>query len=149
MGHISEEICEVISQLKISASIIDENNSLAIKKRLAEKFSTNKEKPCILSWQNLVNTESYHDSDAWKLLKEYIGNEEVLLFVNPEDEQTMWKFDNGIDLEFLLSESTGFPFCITSKKANYILCFEDHNCLIGVGEAASWVKKQREKKAKS
>ena len=79
------------------------------------------------------------------MLTEYVGDEEVLLFVNPEDSQIMWKFDNGTDLESLLSESSGFPFCITSEKANYILCFEDHDCLVGVGEAASWVKEQREK----
>ena len=145
MGYLSDEIQDIILRLKIPATVIDEKRSSKLKQELAQKYSVNKQRSRILSWQNLENTESYHNSDGWKMLKEYVGNGEVLLFVNPEDEQTMWKFNNGADLESLLSESTSFPFCITSEKANYILCFEEHDCLVGVGEAASWVEEQRKK----
>jgi hypothetical protein len=149
MGYLSNEIQDIISKLKLSVTIVNKNRSFELKKKLAKKYSIDKQRPQILSWQNLENAESHHDSDGWKLLENFVGEEEVLLFLNPEDEQIMWKFNNGTDLELLLSESTGFPFCIISEKANYILCFEDHDCLVGVGEAVSWIKEQREKKAKS
>ena len=46
----------------------------------------------------------------------------------------MWKFKSVKDLVSVLGECYGFPFCITSQKADYILCFDEHDCLIGSGK---------------
>lgn len=146
MGYLSREITNVASIYQIPVVVIDEQGSLAMKKALAKKFSVNENQPQSLSWQNLSDAESYHDSDSWRSIGEYVGNQTVLLFVNPEDEQIMWKFNNGNDLNSVLEETTGFPFCVTSSQADYILCFEDYDCLLGKGSAAAWVKELREKK---
>ena len=143
MGYLAEEIAGVASELGISIVTVDQQLTLQIKEKLAKKFSTDKERSQILSWQNLEGRESYHDSNSWQLIKNYVGNQEVLLFVNPELEQIMWQFQNGEDLDILLGETTGFPFCVTSEKVDYMICFEDHDVLIGVGKAKKWVATHR------
>lgn len=51
----------------------------------------------------------------------------------------MWKFKSGKDLVAVLGECSGCPFCITSQKADYILCFDDRDCLISLGRIQNWL----------
>ena len=53
MGYLAEEIAGVASELGISIVTVDQQLTLQIKEKLAKKFSTDKERSQILSWQNL------------------------------------------------------------------------------------------------
>lgn len=51
----------------------------------------------------------------------------------------MWLIPSGKALTSILSETIGFPFYVTSKDAQYMLCFDDHDCLIATGKAVEWI----------
>ena len=112
---------------------------LEIPKKLAEKFSVESESPWRLSYQNLKDTQSIHDPKGWSFIQDYVGDKEVLLFVNPDEEKDMWLIPSGIALTSILSETIGFPFYVTSQEIDYMLCFDDHDCLIANGKAAEWI----------
>ena len=140
MGYLAEEIENAALELGISFFKIDKNSSLKIKEKLACKFTNEKKSPQNLSWQNLKDFKSVHNVNGWKLIKNYVQKKKPILFVSPLEEEEMWRFNNGEDLVQVINNCIGFPFCVTSDEANYIICFDDHDCLIGVGSALEWLK---------
>lgn len=143
MGYFAEEIAKGAAEIGVSFSLIDKVKALQIKARLAPKFTDEGNHPKRLSWQNLKNVKSIHDPDAWELIEEFAPREEVILFIDPSEEEVMWCFNNGTDLVAVLAECIPFPFCVISGNADYMLCFDDHDCLIGVGTAADWIETLR------
>jgi len=146
MGYIGDEIKSAASEIKVIISTVDENKALEIRKKLAENFSSNGGNfPHRISWQNLVNYESAHrPDDGWMLVGDFVEDEEAFLFISPEQEMTMWKFHSGTDLVLVLGECFGFPFCVTSANTDYILCLDDHDCLIGSGRVAEWIRELKQ-----
>jgi hypothetical protein len=55
----------------------------------------------------------------------------------------MWIIPSGSILTSILSATIGFPFYVTSLNTDYILCFDDHDCLIANGKAVEWICKLR------
>jgi hypothetical protein len=55
----------------------------------------------------------------------------------------MWIIPDGSTLTSILSETIGFPFYVTSLNTDYMLCFDDHDCLIANGKAVEWICKLR------
>jgi len=100
MGYIGNEIINEASNLKVFISTVDEKQALEIRKKLAENFSSDGVNfPYRISWQNLVNYESVHrPADGWMLVGDFVGDEEIFLFISPDQEKTMWKFQSGTDL---------------------------------------------------
>ncbi len=139
MGYLADEIENAASELGITLSKLQTGEVLEIRKKLAEKFSTEPEFPWRLSYQNLKNTQSIHDSKGWSFIQDYVGEEEVILFVNPDEEKDMWIIKSGSALTSILSETVGFPFCVTSQDTGYMLCFDDRDCLIANGKAVEWI----------
>lgn len=143
MGYISDEIRNAAHKLNIFISTVDESTALKIRKKLAENFTSDGGNfPYRISWQNIANYESAHrPDDGWMLVGDFVGNEEVFLFISPDQEKTIWKIQSGTDLVLVLGECFGFPFCVTSENADYILCLDDHDCLIGSGRVVEWIQK--------
>ncbi|WP_396019832.1 MULTISPECIES: DUF6756 family protein [Nostocaceae] len=123
MENAAFELGIVISKLQIEEVI-------EIRRKLAQKFSKEPESFWRLSYQNLKETQSINDSKAWSYVQDYVGEKEVILFVNPDEEQEMWSIPSGKALTSILSETIGFPFYVTSQDTDYMLCFDDHDCLI-------------------
>ena len=140
MGDLTAEIEDAIATLGVITSKVEVTQAFEIRKKLAQKFSDIPKNSQSVCWQNLINHSGIHNSDGWRLLENYVQNEEVLLFINPEEDEIMWKFKSGKGLVAVLGECYGFPFCITSQEADYILCFDDHDCLIGSGKVKNWLK---------
>jgi hypothetical protein len=140
MGYIADEITTVSTQLKIEIQTVAGEESITLKKKLADSFSTDPNLPERFSWQNLTNYSSIHDSAGWKKIAAFTPEKPVILFVNPELESTGWYFASGQFLVDVLAESCGFPFYITSLEADYIICFDDHDCLLAAGTAKGWLE---------
>ncbi len=144
------EIEDTASSLKIPFTRLYTDQAFEIRKLLAERFSRDKNFPLKFSWQNIVGRGSFFSKYGWRLVGDYVKDTNVLLLVSPDEELTIWEFQSGHDLVSVLGETTSFPFCVTSKEANYVLCFEDHNCLIGTGSITNsesveeWLQSLRE-----
>ena len=58
----------------------------------------------------------------------------------------MWIVPSGSALTSILSETFGFRFYVTSSEADYILCFDDHDCLIANGKAVECIYQIRDRR---
>lgn len=144
MGYLADEIDNAAFELGIVISKLQIEEVIEIRRELAEKFSKEPEYPWRLSYQNLNDTQSINDSKGWSYIQDYVGEKEVILFVNPDEEQEMWSIPSGKTLTSILSETIGFPFYVTSQDTDYMLCFDDHDCLIATGKAVEWICQLRD-----
>lgn len=145
MGYLADEIENAASELGITLLKLPIEEVFEIRKKLAQRFSIEPEFPWRLSYQNLKNTKSICDSKGWSYIQDYVGEEKVILFVNPDQEKDMWIVPSGSALTSILSETVGFPFYVTSPDADYIICFDDHDCLIAIGKAVKLIYQIRDR----
>lgn len=70
----------------------------------------------------------------------FIQNRPVFLFLEPQEKGELLELASGTQLTSLLAESTGFVFYLTNDQLSYLLAYNDHNVLIGTGEARYWIE---------
>lgn len=137
MSYIKDEILQVSQEMSLNIKEMSENDTLACRKILAENFSTEPEMPLNLSYQNLVSGSSYHDPNGWRLVERFV-DAPVILFVNPDVDLCMFELARGEDLTKLLGGCIGFPFYVSSAPFDFLICFDDNNCLVCTGRAKDW-----------
>ncbi|MCR4801871.1 MAG: hypothetical protein K5895_02540 [Lachnospiraceae bacterium] len=91
-------------------------------------------------WEKLVNYEALSDSEGWSYIQNYVSDESCIMFFNQFDEKKMFIIANGKDLQYILSETSGFEFYITDIKCSYLICFNHHDILYGCGDAMKWIR---------
>lgn len=75
--------------------------------------------------------------DGWSLITNYFKQDKCVLIL-PQHRVFLY-FQSGEDLFKLLSEAPGFEFYVCNQNSTSLLCFNDHDYVIGWGDAASWV----------
>ena len=63
----------------------------------------------------------------------------ILLFNEADDKNAFW-IANGEELQKILEDSFGFEFYIIDCEQSYLICFNHHDILYGLGEAKEWVE---------
>lgn len=139
MLNINNEIIRASISLGISFSEVSQEKTKLIIGQIINKYCNSKKYKFL--WEGFIEKAEINDNDAWRLVKKIVGNEETLMFFNPEDEKSAFIFLNGEDIEAVLSETFGFEFYLTNKAMDYVICFNHHNFLIGCGRAIEWLKK--------
>ena len=91
-------------------------------------------------WEKLGDSEELADSKGWSYIQDFVSNDSCIMFFNQDDEKRMFKISNGKDLQYVLSETSGYEFYITDAECSYLLCFNHHDILIGCGKAKSWIQ---------
>ena len=136
MSYIKDEILKAANVLHLSVLELTQVESLFIIDQIVAKYAKGKRDNFL--WENFVEKNVIsNDKDAWKLIKDIIGKEEVIMFFNPEDESTALQFCSGNDVVALLSETFGFEFYLTNKTTDYVLCFNHHDYLIASGNIST------------
>lgn len=131
--HISEETEKI--GLHIRKLKKDEKEKLIIeieKKYLFAKKSSP-------MWDRLREYEFINDENAWSYLKNYILDNECILFFNQDEEKEMYEISSGYDLHILLSETYGYEFYVTNKISSYLFCFNHHDILYASGDSKKWI----------
>jgi hypothetical protein len=94
-------------------------------------------------WEYLGNTCSVHNEDAWRWVADFLDTSPVLLLIDDSTERSAVQITPGYGVVSVLEECTGFVFYITNDQLDYLLCFNDHDVLIGAGTAIDWVRSRR------
>jgi hypothetical protein len=77
---------------------------------------------------NLRAPKKTYDPAFWNKIDKIIHIQAPILIV--QDTKTHgWEFETSRDLTTLLSETTGYPFWITSKNLNFLTYMDDHDCV--------------------
>lgn len=136
MNGIQDEILRVIQEFSLDVEVFDEGRYQYIFQNVESKFlGGNFSYPL---WESIVNKVSVTGTNAWAYLPEFV-KDNVVLFLEPEDGQFAMVFKQAGHLQLLLENSFHFVFYLTDLSFTYLLCYNDHDYLIGSGDAKEWV----------
>ncbi len=144
MQSIKEELTQSAIARSIAVIFIPDEEAFQLGQTLALKYTNSASVWQI--WEGLPKNTfiSFQKDDAWKLIKNFILDDSVILLFNEIGERTEVmsgvRINNGYDLEGILEESFGFDFYITNDALSYFLCFDDHGILYAAGEAKQWLE---------
>ena len=109
-----------------------------ILEKIIELYVDNEKKELWL-WDKLNNYEALSDSRGWTYIQNFVLDENCIMFFNQDEEKKMFIISNGKDLQYVLSETSGFEFYITDINCSYLICFNHHDILYGCGKAKKWI----------
>lgn len=140
MNYIKNEIIRASRALNVVATELSEFESKLIIDQIVNKYAQEKTK---FLWESFIDELGIYDKNAWQWIRKIIGNNEAIMFFNPEDEMSAFKFLNGNDIEKILGETFGFEFYLTNTTIDYVVCFNHHDVLIACGKAKEWIEKNK------
>lgn len=142
MFKISTHICNELKDSKVIVKKLEMNERREILDSILKKYININQKGIWL-WEKFIHYEALNDDMAWSYIKDFVKDNECIMFFNQEEEKEMFLIQSGDDLNYVLSETYGFEFYITNKQCSYLLCFSHHNILYGCGIAEKWIHKLR------
>ena len=83
---ISQDIIEQAKNYNIPISLLDEDISLNIYKKVSKTFC-NKSLSNVFLWESFADFKVINDASGWKYLNMFIQNEECIVFFNRSDEK--------------------------------------------------------------
>ena len=138
MSFINDAILEALNSNNFGVTKLNDEQALALRGRLYAKFAPKFLTGCL--WEFIENEASRHLPDGWRSLGRYPYQGEVVLFFDQHDESHMYVIDNLKNLVRVLEECPGFVFYVANQSGNFLLCHNDHDYLIGAGDARNWIQ---------
>lgn len=139
MFSISNNIMQAIQGTEITIESVPVESAISILSAIEKKYVDSSRKSRCL-WDRFADYAYVNDSDSWKKIKDFINDKSCIMFFNEDDDKRMYKILNGEDLNYILSETFGFEFYITNEITSFVICFNDHDILYGVGDAKQWIE---------
>lgn len=145
MFKISTHIMNEIGNKDIHLVKIEVKERMLIREDIRNNYVDSRKHGELL-WEKLSHYESIQDADAWSYIKEFIDSRQCIMLFNQNEEEEMFLFDSGMDLDYVLTETYGFEFYVTDRRCSFLLCFNHHDILYGCGTAENWIKTLKAKK---
>ena len=137
MGYLSDEIERESRTLGIEVQVMPAPEMEHIRDRVYSCFSTGDRTYQTPLRDLLVYYESLHDPDGWQLLRDLIGDMEVVVFFDLSTDPSGLRFAHGWALQSVIEECTGLQFYVTDRQVSYVMCLTDDDMLLASGSMAS------------
>lgn len=92
-------------------------------------------------WDDLKAPKGLRYYDGWKIIPEFVGNERCFLAI--DNVNLIWSVNNGTDLLRILTAWPELEFYVWNESCDYLICFNDHEYIIGWGNAEGWIEQLR------
>lgn len=135
---VKKEILSALFEFDILNKVLSTQHYQALYQAVLDKFALSVDKFPL--WENLNDSESLKEKDGWLLISDFVGNEEVVLFLDNRTEKFAITLNGSKDLNKLLSNTFHFVFYITNINVDYLLCFNEHDFIIASGKAKLWLR---------
>lgn len=142
MWSISNEILSVSKELKIEVQILSAEITAEYFSEIEKKYLLNNYHSFL--WEGLSDYSFVNDSSGWRYIGQFIGDKPCILFFYDLEKWNAAVINSGHELVTLISEMYGFEFYVFDSSVSYLICFNHHDQLIGVGSAKEWVNNLRE-----
>ena len=135
--HIQLEIERAASALHVQLALINETDRDGVREKALHDFVT---QPFHFRWlwEHLIDCENINDPEGWKYIDEFVNKKRVVLFFNEFEDKSMFELD-GSRLTELIGECYGFEFYVTDAAADFLICYNHHDCLFATGTAKNWL----------
>ena len=136
MNFITDEILKVIKQFGLDVEIVSREEYKIIFQKVISIFTGNNLKYPL--WSSIIDKVSIRDANGWIYIPQFIDSS-AILFLEKEDAEFAVIFKQPNHFKILLENSFHFVFYITNPSFDYLLCFNDHDYLIGSGSSKKWI----------
>jgi hypothetical protein len=117
-----------------SAKILASEDAKAFIGKLWQKF-TILPRPGHVLWEHLEHASSIHDPDGWRQAETICGEGDVCMLIEDFGRQSVVWLSSSKLLTHVLAETISFVFYLCDTEQTYLVCFNDHDMLIGAGSA--------------
>lgn len=138
MWNINKQILDASKLLNIEVKQLEYNAKKSVIINIANKYIKNDIKYPL--WDKLNDSMAELDEKAWEWVEDFVGNDNVIIFFNPNDEKGAYLLDSGKDLVSILGEMYNIEFYLTNQETSYLICYNHHDVLLASGEAKFWLK---------
>ncbi len=137
MNYITKEINKIIKDYHLKSSLLPAEKMNYLYSNIIKHYCI---KNTSFIWESFKDYAYYQNSNAWSLIKDYVKENKCIMFFNKSDDKNGFLILNGAELQKIIEESFGFEFYITDENLSYLICFNHHDILYGLGKAKDWVK---------
>lgn len=137
MRYITKEINRAIKSNNLKSHIISLNDIDKLRESLAKQYC---DVDTTFGWEHFKQCFCYQNPSAWSVIKNYVKENNCILFFNECDDKNAFLITNGDELQKILEDSFGFEFYLTDRDQSYVICFNHHDVLYGCGAAEKWVE---------
>jgi hypothetical protein len=118
-----------------SATILAPEDAQVLIGKLWEKYTT-LARPGRVLWEHLGHVPSIHDPEGWRKAETICGEGDTYMLIEDSERQSVVWLSSAELLTPVLSETISFVFYLFDAEQTYLVCFNDHDMLIGAGAAA-------------
>jgi hypothetical protein len=136
--RIRDEVLRAAAEIGREVQELDVADSERFWTSVAGKFA--RKNVGLSLWEHLRQGVSIHDPDGWQRIAEHVGQQQAVLFFNPNDETAMFVTQDGDHLTSILGNSYQYEFYVSDMEQSYLLVHTHHDVLIAAGAAAAWLK---------
>ena len=137
MWSICNEILSVSKELKIEVQMLSPEITADYFAKIEKKYLS--ENYHSFLWDGLSDHSVVTDSSGWRYLDRFIGDKQCILLFYDLEKWKAAEINSGHELVTLIGEMYGFEFYVFDSSISYLICFNHHDQLIGVGSAKEWV----------
>ena len=140
MKFVGKAVLKAAETIGIQLEIVDPEVASGFRSDIDRRYA---KKGMIPLWERLVDSIGDYDPEGWRVIGDYVGDREAMLFFDEDNEPTVFRIRSGDLLISLLSEAPLFVFYIANQSGEYLLCHNDHDYLIACGDAMTWLKERK------
>lgn len=126
MNYLEAEIDEVLSTLRIEHKKLTTEEINSLIKALTRRFFTTEN--TTLDPMNFNETNSEYNSNFWKEITRRINKTNLTLIVYDTNYRA-WEINTPQNIEYLIGETTGYPFWLTDRNLTFLIHLDDHDCV--------------------
>ncbi len=132
----SSQVIQSLEKQGIDYQIVDSTRSELFRSEVVRKYGTSNERPL---WEGMY-AAAIQDPNGWEKIDDFLSRAGFIMFFDKQDDSRVIEIDEGCSVTLLLADCFGFVFYITNTTLDYLLCYNDHDFLIGAGTADMWIR---------
>jgi thiol-disulfide isomerase/thioredoxin len=142
MGRYANEIIDVCNTLNYKASLLTYEDAKSVLNLINKKFSS-PDLHGYAFWDRVPDSAGVYNDQAWLWIGDFVGSYPILVFF--DDDTSVVRIEDGLTFPKIYAECVGFVFYLTNLNFDYLICFNDHDILIGAGTAKKWIENKQNK----
>jgi hypothetical protein len=137
--YLQNEILRAIKEKGLVVNSFSEAFIHEFYSKIYTKYSAGKD--YYPTWNYLTDHSSVYKEHGWEDVQHFVGANSCLLFLESVEGEFLIELKNGADLNTLIENTSGFVFYVSDQQQDYLICYNDHDYLIGCGTAKKWIEK--------
>ena len=139
MPDLAKEVLEAATTHAIDVVQIPEDEVELLRSRVIARFAAGDRSYPL--WDHIEGAVGTDAEDAFEKIADFKSDGRIILFFETDETDAMFTLPHAGSAVALLRELHWDDFYLTDRRGSFLLCYNDHDVLIGVGAAAEWIQR--------